>query len=173
MSIKFEIKTKLDSSQSIMASKKESPKSVAKSQEKNQQVKSVYPPVSAISQSIVNLQIKYDQLRDSSILKQLIVDIFSLNSDVIKNGSLEASLRRKLISDLLIHELCIPHLMSLIGVGLTIGFLSENDKIQGRVKNILVKAFNLLKHSEDHLTKNGRIAQFSIFATLTYVLHRV
>jgi hypothetical protein len=48
--------------------------------------------------------------------------------------------------------------MSLIGVGLTIGFLSENDKIQGRVKNILVKAFNLLKHSEDHLTKNGRIA---------------
>jgi hypothetical protein len=162
MTIKFEIKTKFeDSNQSNMASKKGSPKSVTKLV-MNNQVKSTYQPVSAISQSIVNLQIKYDQLRDSSILKKLIVEIFQLNSDVIKSDSLEASLRRKLISDLLIHELCIPHLLSLIGVGFTIGFLSENDKIQGRVKNILCRAFNLLKHSEDHLSKNGRIPSFHI-----------
>lgn len=175
MTFQFEIAhivtESVDANQNKMTTKKTSPKSITKvaaDGKINDQATSNYIPVPSISQSIMNLQIKLEQLRNSAILKQLIADIFQLNTEVIKIDNKNTSIRHKIVSDLLIHELCIPHLLSLIGVGITIGIISENDKIQVRVKNILVKAFNLLKHSDDHHTKQG---DFSYESFMSYLLH--
>ncbi len=131
------------------------------------------------------LELSIDDFRTSKQLTKLFDDIITilLNEKKIltSSGSHYITIRFKAMTSLLVHQLCIPHLFDILGVGLDLkgivaGFWGNNrtpneetasSKAQRRViiraKGIILEAFTLIKYYEESLVNPGKVIALTLF----------
>jgi hypothetical protein len=133
------------------------------------------------------LELSIEDFRTSKQLSKLFDDIITilLNEKKIltSTGSHYITIRFKAMTSLLVHQLCIPHLFDILGVGLDLkgivsslwGNKKSNDeeaastkakrRVIVRAKGIILEAFTLMKFYEESLVNPGTVFVTDIYVT--------
>jgi hypothetical protein len=117
-------------------------------------------PDRSIMEVIVDMDITNDQFRSSTQLKEVINEVVSSISLFHCWGKQSIKVRLRAFVKLLVCQLCVPHIMTLYGVGTTLfgGDKNGDADLVSRGKRILVEAFTLFKLAEESLLDCGEDA---------------
>lgn len=117
-----------------------------------------------IQEAIDEISITEDHFRSSNQLTVLLNEIVSNVSLFQCWGKQSVKVRLNAFVNLLVSQLCVPHILSLFGVGLSLlstrtviddDKSSNSDNFVVKAKRVLVEAFTLFKLSEELILDNG------------------
>lgn len=115
-------------------------------------------PDRSILEVIVDMEITEDQFRSSLKLKEVINEIVSSISLFHCWGKQSIKVRLQAFVKLLVCQLCVPHIMTLYGVGTSLFGGNKGDSANDLVmrgKRILIEAFTLFKRAEEAILDSG------------------